>query len=264
MTLSIQLSSTAQTEDSSLVQFINHEVDNSRYSLVQLSRKNQKVKAKYFDGGNAFERYMKWKAGRNIILAMNGAYTDECGAWKNSNPVGLSVNDGICHNRMFTEKLGGLVFIYPNGGITACDVKGECGPYDISSSWDRVRLIEKCKEDDITIFQTHLLIFNDSLLVSSNSDLDKKRERRFLAGCSKNGEVFHVIVNLLDYMPLCNATEGAYEALKQGLGMEEIHFMVNLCTGCNNRFQVGENYDFPIKGTVPFKDASNLLVYYID
>jgi hypothetical protein len=208
--MSIQLSSAAQAEDSSLVKFIHYDVDKSRYSLVQLNRKNQKVKAKYFDGPNVFERYMKWKSGRNIILAMNGAYTDDCVAYRNPNPVGLTVNNGICLNRSVTEKLGGVVFIYPNGGITACDVKGEWGPYDISSSWDRIRLIEKCMEDDITIFQTHLLIYKDSILISSDSDLDKKRERRFLVACSKNGEIYHVVVNLLDYMPLYTATEGDY------------------------------------------------------
>ena len=158
-----------------MVEIFQVEFDDKSYVIVQMSRKNQKVKAKYFAGRgedeSVYNRYKKWSNDKNIIVTTNGAYTD---GGNRPRPVGLTVDQGITLNRSFDQNLGGLIVNYPAGGIIAFDINEDMSisrsgkgfeSYNISNSWDRSRFIQHCEEEGLTVFQTHLLVLNNEVKV---------------------------------------------------------------------------------------------------
>lgn len=245
------------------------------YHTITLNRSKKRVKAKYFaykDGNTTvYDRYKKWKVGRDIILVSSGTYMDY---YNQTKPDGLTIDNGIPINRKLND-FGALVVVYATGGVVVADIMNEninmrCGSqyesFNLQNSYERSKFIDCAQDVEATTFQTHLLVFEDELKIYSNSS-PAKRERRFLAACYYGDQLYHVIVYVSEYVTLLDATREVYDFLKQGREYDEVVFMVNLDTGMQDVFNVydtqGNAYDYP-KGPLELSKAVNLLVYYYE
>jgi hypothetical protein len=248
--------------------------ENNKYYMVTMSRKNERIKAKYFaakdaSGNSVYDRYTSWANGKNIVLLSSGTYMN------NSNePVGLTIDNGVIVNRNLTSDFDGLVVVYATGGIAVSNLKegnfhmkcgGEDKTFDIRDSRQRYDFMQCAAQVEATVFQTHLLVYKDQLKIYSNSS-PTKRERRFLAVCKdEDGVLQHVIVHSPTESSLYDGTKWVYEFLKESASMSEIIFMLNLDTGSQDVFTLYDksgNISPVIKGKQPPSVAVNLLTYY--
>jgi hypothetical protein len=94
--------------------------------------------------------------------------------------------------------------------------------------------------------------------------------RRFLAVCkSEEGNIVHYIINLPTESTEYDGVNKAYRILKEREEVQQIVFMINLDTGCQNVFKAfndrGAEYTSDIlKGSTPISGAINLLAYYYE
>lgn len=245
------------------------------YHVVTLSRANQRVKAKYFACQDAnrsvYDRFLEWSRGKSIILVSSGTYMDS----SDPNTVeGLTIDNGRLVNERPTD-MDALVVVYATGGIVVSNLDGDpinmlCGgtnqAFDIRKSFERQRFIACSEAMDATVFQTHLLVYEDKMQIYQSSS-PTARERRFLAACKYDGVVYHVIVSVDEYVSLLEATQNVYAFLTEGKEFDEVVYMINLDTGMQNVYTVfdpaGRPMDSP-KGNTPPQNAVNLLVYYYE
>jgi hypothetical protein len=251
-----------------------------KFSSIILSRKDNRVKLKYFtakdeNGKSVFARYEKWSLNNpNIILLAGGAYIDfYSGSVK---PLGLTIDNGeLINETLENDKMDALVIVYPTGGILATNLKnGDLAvgsnpnkKYNLrGNAWDKQEFIEWAKENNATVFQTHLLVYKNDLIVGLNSS-QTQRERRFLAvGKDEEGNYKHIIVN---YEKPISLKKGAQNALDFLNNLKNINlvFLINLDSGVNDVFKV-YNKDGSInnnlKGRINPLEAQNLMVYYYE
>lgn len=244
------------------------------YQTITLNRTKGRVKAKYFaykDGNSSvYDRFNKWRTGRNVIMVSSGTYMD-----KNSpRPEGLTIDNGIPINRDLNA-YDAFVIVYATGGIAVADLASQrininCSSgsksYDLHNSYDKAKFIECAQQVEATTFQTHLLVFKDELKIYNNSS-PTQRERRFLAACKYGDELYHVVVHVKESVSLKQGTEDVFNFLKNNREFDEVVFMINLDTGMQDVFTVydpnGNAYN-NIKGAVSITEAVNLLVYYYE
>lgn len=252
-----------------------------KYSFVKMTRKDNHVKAKYFaakdhNGLSVYDRYNSWSIGKNIILYSSGTYLDNCDA-KFAQPQGICIDDGNIVNRALSTKFDALVIFYATGGIVVSDIKndnltisgnGVSKKVDIKNSLHRMEFFNWATAEKATVFQSHLFYYKDSLTIATNSD-KKVAPRRFLCVGRHEGDVMHYIVYLSTDNTLYDATLKISNFLKNYESLDELIFIVNLDTGCQNVFQLRKN-DGSIdnrtefKGDVPITNAANLIVYYYE
>jgi hypothetical protein len=251
------------------------------FAAVYMSKKNGRIKAKYFaaegSGGSVYNRYQQWSRGRDIIAVTSGTYMDECEAYKNPKPVGLTVDNGLLVNRSYEPKLGGLIIVQATGGIATSKIKdGDlevvCGyggkkRFNIESSWDRSAFIDCAEDIAATVFQAHLLVWKDKLNVSRADP--NKRERRFLAvgyDWSEPRNIVYTLVHLPDYITLYDGTVKARDIVMDYYRMKEMVFLINLDTGCQDIFRIYDRNgrEMDMKGEQPLSQAANLLVFYYE
>lgn len=281
---SVPFAGSCQSYNSSLVEVASVEWGSDKFISMTISREGQRIKAKYFagkDGGfSVYERYQKWGAGRNIILATSGTYMDECDPRLNPKPVGLTIDNGVTVNRTFKPDFGGIVIVYATGGIVASklkdgDLQMKCNNqnqnFDIKNTWQRNSFISCAESMDATTFQAHLLVWKNRLNVfhaPSCSSCQNERERRFLAvGKDGSGTVKHAVVHLPSNVTLFEGTKKVLEFLQDFVEMEEVIFMINLDTGCQDVLELRDENGrirSDISGSQPITQAANLLVYYYD
>lgn len=256
------------------------------YTMVTLKRDGDRVKAKYFaaedyNGNSVYERYEKWSAGRKTILVTSGTYMDNCNHYYNPKPVGICIDNGVVVNNMLSDKFDGLVIVYATGGIVVSDLNqgdlsirlgnGEYKTLNIRANfYDRLQFIKWAEDVEATVFQTHLLVYKNALQVylPTSTDVNTIRERRFLAGCKDEfGNIIHTIIHSPSHTTLYEGARRVKEFLIEFKEMEEVVFMINLDTGCQDVFQVNNpdgrtNPD--IRGNAPISQAVNLLAYYFE
>ena len=271
--------------DASLVKTTTLVYEGDEFQVVQLSRANNRIKVKYFaakdfvNNKSIIQRFNDWKMGRNVVLYSSGTYMD--GYNSNAKPVGLTMDQGVMVNeRLETNRLDALVVVYATGGIVVTNLKdgnlnyinqGSKVSANLNNSLQRAGFINWAKENAATVFQTHLLVYDNKLkltdpLYSDCESCKKKRERRFLAAVKDSeGNIYHVIINNL------NQSNSLYEATQKTLKYlnerEEFQvvFMINLDTGAQDVFQFYQSKGTPhpkLKGPTDINIAVNLLVYY--
>ncbi len=263
------------------VEVTSSKFGNKVYKMITMNRTNQRVKAKYFafkEGGlSVYQRYQKWKTGKDVVLISSGTYIDY-ESYKQANylPEGLTIDNGKVVNEKTTDKFDGFVIVYATGGIAVANIKeqnvnitcnGQQKSFDIKNKpFDRQEFIQCAKDVEATTFQTHLLAFKNQPKVGLNGS-QNKASRRFLAACKTEGVLYHVIVHTDEEQTLSQAALDAFKFLKEYKEMDEIIFMVNLDTGMQNVFEL---YDAngtkrsDILGKTPAENATNLLVYYYE
>lgn len=246
------------------------------YRIVTMSRENDRVKAKYFaardfDGKSVYERFNIWKRNNpNVILLSSGTYTDNY-----FNPQGLTIDNGVVVNQnLIGDKMDALVIVYATGGIAVTDLRqGDLTVNGIqrklnirNSPYDLDDFIEWSKEQDATVFQTHLLVYKNEIKVNSSNSSREKRERRFLAvGKDENGKIVHMIIHNTVHKTLYEGTKATLDFLRMQRDMENIIFMINLDTGAQDAFVLNNpdcSINSSIRGTIDPSKAVNLLAYY--
>lgn len=263
----------------------NYTIDNELYTVVKMSRQDKRIKVKYFaakdyNGTPVYTRYQEWARNKNVIAYSSGTYMDLCDA-AFAKPVGLCIDNGSLVNRIIeTSRLDGLAIVYPAGGgggmvvsnMKDCDLTvnmaGTNTTLCLKKAWDFEKFLNWSKENQATVFQTHLFVYKNALTVYPWGSEDR-RARRFLAvGKNDDGNIFHYIVNL-------NGANTIYEAsvkIKNYLNRREnldITFMINLDPGCQNVFQVFKSNGTPdtrrgFSGNVSIANAANLVAYYYE
>ena len=261
-------------------------INNERYGYIKMSRTGQRVKAKYFaskDNNNrtVYERYVEWARNKKIIAVSSGTYMTD---WNiaTAKPVGLCIDNGYPVNRSIeSSKFDGLAIVYPSGGgggIAVSNLKeGNVTVQDgstpvtlnVRNQFDLNRFITWAERNTATVFQAHLFVYKNQILIKPDRASTNAAERRFLAvGTNSDGDILHYIVNLSGSNSIYAATEKVLRYLNKLEGIN-VTFMINLDTGGQNAFKVyrsngSEDKSQDFVGTTPLQGAVNLLVYYFE
>jgi hypothetical protein len=274
-------SSNNQCYDPDLVEISNVSYNNEEYHVIQMYRDGGHVRAKYFaapdfNGNNVFKRYSNWSNSQgNVILVSSGTYMDNRRV-----PVGLTIDNGIPVNETLVyDKMDALTIVYATGGIVVSNLKD--GDLSVSGSGitsgrklnlrrsasDMQDFIDWARDQEATVFQTHLLVYKNQLSISAQNSSTASRERRFLAvGKDENGKVVHLVVHCPVYSTLYEGSRKVLEFLNKYKSVN-VTFMINLDTGAQDVFEL-YNSDCTrntlIKGATDSREAVNLLAYYYE
>jgi hypothetical protein len=256
------------------------------YTLYDFSRDGYVMKAKYF-AQNAYSQYLQWRTGKQILLVTAGAFSDTFES--NGKPEGICVDNGITVNRVMRYDWDGMVIVYngstQQGGIAIVDLSQKpvtvrttypSGPlvsyYVKANNTDKLNFLNWGADQGVTLFQTMLVYSSDKSINTNlnNPYYGNKRERRFLAICTKNGSIHHVVVDAPDDLELNLST--SYSKIVLESDGFTVLYILNLDTGDKNVLQryngsyLQDMYpykrDRPDRATI--QNATNLLVYYKD
>jgi hypothetical protein len=279
--LCLMLSSAFAQYDEDYVETYSTNLGGETYSVVKMSRRDEKVKVKYFaakdyNGKSVYQRYLDWSRNKKIVAYSSGTYMTACDA-SYAKPDGLCIDNGQLVNNEI-KNFDGLAIVYATGGMVVSNLKdgdlsvtngdGTKMTLNLNNSFDRTRFIKWAGENSATVFQTHLFYYKNSPRVFSNGS-SEPRERRFLAvGRNDEGELCHYIVNLGGANTVYSATMKVAKFLQSNDGLN-ITFLINLDTGCQNVFGVNASNGSVdqrkgFSGTTPITNAANLIVYYYE
>ncbi len=265
------------TYDANYIEISSVKYKEEQFNVIYMKREGNRVKAKYFaaadfNGNNVYKRYQKWVSGKNVILVSSGTYMDYDGV-----PVGLTIDNGVVVNKTLANNFDGLVIVNANGGITVTNLKDgdlrlkgddvdSTKKYDLrKSAWDMQAFIKWAVSHEATVFQSHLLVYNNKLDIAFMNASNAIAPRRFLAiGKDEKGKIVHAIIQSSEYATLYNGSKKSLEFLNQFKDME-VSFMINLDTGDQDVFKLYEkdgSYNRMIKGEKDLSVAVNLLTYY--
>ena len=270
--------------DPNYVDMSNEHVGNNTIGMVKMSRKDGHIKVKYFAsanfGGNSvMNRYNEWAKSKKIIMYTAGAYMNSCDP-NNASPLGICIDNGNIVNNEVALDRDALAIVYATGGIVVSDLKkgdlkisdqGVIKEVDIRKNFpDKPNFIKWAEDNTATVFQTHLLCFNNQLKITSAAK-PVKATRRFLAVCEDNdGVIQHLILNIKGEFSLFEASKSIYNyILNPQNEIKKIVFMINLDTGCQDVFAAFDSKGksdnrFLFGGTTSLKASSNLIVYYYE
>ncbi len=261
------------------IQVFTLRTDDREYGQsIWLKRKSGKVKAKYFaykdldDERSVYSKYRSWRGNKDIVLVCSGAYTTERGADSYMVPTGLTVDNGNVVNRNYRDDMDGLVIVYATGGIVVSDIEeGNLWlqtlekRVDVKESSDRTALISWAKQEEATIFQTHLLAYRNELRIDDRGRTERAERRMLALAVDDNNEVIHILFNIEQEVYLYDIARDVLSYLKDK--NMNVVAMLNLDTGWYNILEVydrnGSKYD-DIEGDKPLVKATNLVTYYYE
>jgi hypothetical protein len=226
--------------------------------------KRPQIKATYY----AFEPSKNLRKYQNVVLATTGGYTTSNAS--GVKPDGFTVQNGELSNAILLHDRQGLV-LFAKGGIRVLDLKSKItlpngdvleSPYNSILSYSK--LLNWCKTNKATIFQSHLLAYSDSILINPSKAPSTQRERRLLALFSdKQGNVIHAIFDIREPYDLAVITQEIFNIIaSRKLKVEGI---VNLDTGSYNILNIFDergNIVKEVMAPVSISDATNLIIYY--
>ena len=249
---------------------------NVEYDVLKILRKDGKTdslqtKADYFNCGlnnvSVSERFVKFKQIHpNIIGYCSGSYV--FGSQGNWIPEGLSIDHGVVVNRnLELNRFDALVIVYPNGGMAVNNLSNNSVVTDDGvlkirnpDGRDKQQFIKWCQKNGCSVFQTHLLVYNNELTIKQKFNLDSKRDRLFLiAGKDKLSEATYL------YLVRRISQESLFEASRDMLDLfksknAEISWMINLESGFHRSFNVYDQKGIEYKNFSPFKDLPSFQV----
>jgi len=257
-----------------------------KIGVIDINRDQNRVKVKYFagkdfNGTSVYERYRQWSRGKNIVAYSSGTYMDGCEA-SLAKPVGICIDNGrLVNNVLEPNRFDGLAIVYSSGGIAVSNLKeknlqvtncsgGGAQTLNIRDAFDKSKFVQWAADCNATVFQTHLFYFKNNFLVNTYSTNTTQAKRRFLAvGKDENGILHHYIVNINTPHDITTGTQKAVNFLKNAKSVQDLIFLINLDTGCQDVFEARKangNIDTReyFKGTTDISNASNLLVYYYE
>ena len=225
---------------------------------------SEKIGAKYLVFNNPFERTQEWgDSGKTIFVTCAGNYaTGE----NNSKSEGLTFEDGRVINRILVRSLDALVLINGQGNFDIYDIRNE--PVDVDG--DELKLhnpiyrqsfIDWVEADNLSVFQTHLLVSDGQLRLNSQRTNDREAHRRFLAQIQDNNTLYTVLVNIPQNITLGQATEDMLAYFRDYKKVELIK-LINLDTGFYDILEVHDadgNKLNIIEGSRPVDGAASLV-----
>lgn len=244
-----------------------------------MNRKGGKVNAKYFarktDNQSVYQRFNEWKRGKNIVMACSGAFSSEMKGKSQDKwiPVGLTVDNGVVVNRKIEEnKMDGLVIVYATGGIVVTDIDNpvlnityqDGRKYTINARNDRARLLDWAESEGATIFQTHLLAYDNKLKMNRTARVEKRMRRTLVLAKDSSGNLFHMIFYFKNKVYMYDLGRDLLQYLRDDKGMDVVGIL-NLDTGMYNVQEVWDdkgNNKSDLKGDTQISSASNLVVYH--
>jgi len=271
--------------DKTLVEIKTLDVAKEPCGVIKLRRSGNHVKVKYFAsnlvaGVTVSDRYKTWSYNKNIIAYSSGTYMNSCVS--EASPVGLCIDQGyIINENLAMDKLDGLMIVYATGGIVASNLKdGNLTIVDgtvrktldiRNNAYDKAEFLSWAKKMEATVFQTHLFVYGDKVILKDNSS-QAPASRRFLAVCKlDNNDIVHYVINLPTPCAIRDGADKAYNYLKNMEDVKEITFMINLDTGCQDIFTLydpaGQEFNsrhFQGDHRLPLSKAANMLVYYYE
>ncbi len=224
------------------------------------------IKAGYL-ASNAFTKYKQTRNNRSLVLATTGGFTNV-----NRQPEGLTVENGNIINAVLMPERHGLVIVENGGALTVSNLKNQISipnsgmtlnPLD--NLLDYSRLINWCKANRATVFQTQLLAHNDAQLISLNKAANQLRERRLLCLVrdNKTGLSYNVIVHVTANRNLAIITEEVFDMMKsRNCSVEAI---LNLDVGSYDILKVFDANSKElgtVKGKIEISKATNLIYFY--
>lgn len=276
----VQAGLQAQTQTYLKGSYIRSEVefDDSEFVVYSFSRKKNskgKVKAKYF-AKNANDQFRDWKEDKRILFYCSGAFSE---SWDtDSPPLGICVDNGRIVNRNIDNRMDGLVIVYNGGnqagGIAVVDIEkdsvtvnqGGRANYYLRNSDHRFRFLRWAESQSATVFQTQLMYTkaHEHSFPTNMLTYGEKAERRFLAICMKKGIVYHLVIDHPKSDYLNRSAEKIIRYLRDEMELT-VYGLFNLDTGGKNIMRAyNEDGEQIAKGPEDVKNATNLLVYYVD
>lgn len=229
------------------------------------------VHARYF-ADRASSRFHQTRQNGRVLLAATGGFTNNY-----SIPEGLSVEEGRLVNAVLMPDRHGLVLVQPSGGIRVLNLKRsridlprrngrgtQTIRNPLESLIDYSRLIQWCRRERATVFQTQLMAFSDTLLIDPGRASRETAERRMLALVRnrKDNSLHHVIFDIPTPQTLYDISAEILAILHAR--NFKVEALLNLDTGGQNVLYVyddrGVNIQ-PLVGTRPSQQATNLLLY---
>lgn len=249
-------------------------------SIVAVNRTAKQVKAKYFaakeNGKSVHQRYDQWRTNKNTVLLSSGAYATGFNA--KDTPIGLTTDGGKLLNNNYEPKMDALVIIEQIGGVRISNNEdaslkiienNKSEKIDIRNGLQRQRFLTWCKTEHATVFQTHLLIFDNKVKVAANSSTAQSERRLLIMAKDSKGQLFHLILYSKSWAASFSEIAGYTLSLMNAKGYTVLA-AVNLDTGSidvlSTSTQLSDCSGNPIAGrsNSQRQALSNMLVYYTD
>ena len=266
----LSFSQTKDIYDIDCVSFGNKEFNGESFQTVRLKSKCNRIKVKTFFNEQS---YNKWKPQHNVIVNFTAGYTSSFGA--TAQMIGITIDSGLVISRQLIRgRLDALVAVYPNGALDVVNRadrnltftgSGQEKNFDMSSDFGVEKFLMWAKQEKLSVFQTHLLAYNNEVILGSNSS-DVERERRFLViATNKKGEKEHFIINKRQPASLLNATNAVIDYLKNKKYF--VHSITNYDAGAEDYFRFYLNdgsVSNKLKGLSDHFPRPALMVYYYE
>jgi hypothetical protein len=200
--------------------------------------------------------------GRRPLVLTSGSYVTST-----KKTSGLSATGGVLANSAVDPKMDGLVIIH-KGEVSIHNI--DAGVYlpgktaalqvvDLIS--DYMELISWIQQENASVFQTHLLGFDNDLAIDPSKASTTLRERRLLATIERNGQLGVAIVDLPQTPRPLSLSEAAATTL---FGLRQLGWTVqgiaNLDVGTYNILYRVQPRKAESLAPVPLSKAHNLLV----
>ena len=250
-------------------------------NIITINRTSGTIKAKYFaqkeNGMTVHDRYTQWRNSKNVVLASSGAYAS--GFDVSATPIGITVDNGNLVNTNYDTKMDGLVIVEQSGGVRISNIEdgnlkirtnNVFEAVDVKNSFQRTKFLKWCQSEYATVFQTHLLIYDNKIKVGvSNSSQTKDIRRLLVLAKDTKGELFHIILytnkwqsslyEIADYTLKLLNTKGyqILSAINLDAGGIDVFSTSTSLSDCSGSAIVGASNK--TRSTV-----SNLLTYYAE
>ena len=200
--------------------------------------------------------------GHTPLVLTSGSYVTST-----NRTSGLSATGGVLSNSAVDPKMDGLVIIHQgqvsihniDAGIYLPGQTSSLQVVDLIS--DYMQLISWIQQEDASVFQTHLLGFDNDLSIDPTKASTTLRERRLLATLERNGENGVAIIDLPQKPRPLSLSEAAATTL---FGLRQLGWTVkgiaNLDVGTYNILYRVQPRKAESLGPVPLSKAHNLLV----
>ncbi|MBK9328011.1 MAG: hypothetical protein IPM95_01600 [Sphingobacteriales bacterium] len=236
---------------------------------IWLTRKDslqEYIDAHYFAAGDIVSKHERQKKDESLIIVSSGGFNNIL-----EQPDGFTVEGGAIINTVISPYRHGLVML-SDGGINVLNLKnshftipsGQPISNPLTTVKGYAEMVKWAKKAKATVFQTQLLCYQDSLLITIEKAKRELRERRLLAICTdkKSNTNYYVIFNIRNPCYLAEITMEIFSVLSRN--NTEIKAILNLDTGS---YDILELYDESghvidaIKGTVDISKAINLISF---
>jgi len=239
------------------------------YGEVIWMKKGQDLKSVYHigveAGKNPYQRASSSIPNQAVILQTTAAYT---GDYALNTQLGIAMEQGRLKNKALAAQMDGLVLIWQNQ-VEVFNIRESFffqplnQRIELNDVYDRTRFLAWVEKNNGSLFQTHLLAFNQDLKIT-NVARDRVADRKLLVTLSKDGEEYFVLFHFARSIYLYDAAKMTLEYLTEKKNAE-IHGIVNLDTGVHNVLELPEQAAHCAMGTLGKEhpqEAANLLTFF--